>query len=64
MLTFLGVPKSGREALLNPIWKAAMLAEVLALMKNETWIWHNFHMENILLGMLGFLSWKDMLMEL
>ncbi|XP_047949140.1 uncharacterized mitochondrial protein AtMg00820-like [Salvia hispanica] len=32
------LPKSALEALLIPIWKAAMLSEFLALLKNKTWI--------------------------
>lgn len=32
------IPRSALEALLIPIWKAAMLDEFLALLKNRTWI--------------------------
>lgn len=32
------LPKSALEALLIPIWKAAMLSEFIALLKNKTWI--------------------------
>ncbi|KAG6423183.1 hypothetical protein SASPL_113571 [Salvia splendens] len=32
------LPRSALEALLIPIWKAAMLTEFLALLKNKTWI--------------------------
>lgn len=32
------IPRSALKALLIPIWKATMLAEFLALLKNKTWI--------------------------
>ena len=32
------IPRSALEALLIPIWKAAMLEEFLALLRNNTWI--------------------------
>ncbi|KAG6431358.1 hypothetical protein SASPL_109437 [Salvia splendens] len=44
------LPRTALEAILIPIWKAAMLAEFIALLKNGTWILTTLPSANFIFG--------------